>query len=149
MVFSTFYIVGISVRTTNESGQSAKDIPQLWQRFFAENIVEKIPNKLDATVYTVYTDYESDYTQPYTTVIGCKVANLNEVPKGMVGISVPGGTFTKFTAKGDIHKGAVYHEWLKIWKTPLSRKYTADFEVYGEKAQNPQAAEVDIFIAVQ
>jgi len=31
----------------------------------------------------------------------------------------------------------------------LGRIFTADFEVYGEKAQNPSDAEVDIFIAVQ
>jgi predicted transcriptional regulator YdeE len=31
----------------------------------------------------------------------------------------------------------------------LDRSYTADFEIYGEKAQNPENAEVDIFIAVK
>ncbi|MFT4644864.1 MAG: putative transcriptional regulator YdeE [Planctomycetota bacterium] len=31
----------------------------------------------------------------------------------------------------------------------LDRTYTADFEIYGEKVQNPQDAEVDIMIAVK
>ncbi len=31
----------------------------------------------------------------------------------------------------------------------MDRAFTADFEVYGEKAQNPSDAEVDIFIAVK
>ena len=31
----------------------------------------------------------------------------------------------------------------------MKRDYTADFEVYGEKAQNPENAEVDIFVAVK
>ena len=31
----------------------------------------------------------------------------------------------------------------------LDRSYTADFEIYDEKAQNPENAEVDIFIAVK
>jgi predicted transcriptional regulator YdeE len=30
----------------------------------------------------------------------------------------------------------------------LPRNYSADFEIYGEKAQNPQDAKVDIFIGV-
>ena len=31
----------------------------------------------------------------------------------------------------------------------LDRTYTADFEIYGEKTQNLQDAEVDIMIAVK
>lgn len=35
-----------------------------------------------------------------------------------------------------------------LWNSDLPRKYTADFEIYGEKAQNPENAEVDILVAV-
>jgi predicted transcriptional regulator YdeE len=31
----------------------------------------------------------------------------------------------------------------------LGRTFTADFEIYGEKAQDPSDAEVDILIAVK
>ena len=30
----------------------------------------------------------------------------------------------------------------------LNRTYLADFEIYGQKAQNPSTAEVDIYIGV-
>ena len=33
----SFKVIGISVRTTNENGQAAKDIPFLWNKFFEEN----------------------------------------------------------------------------------------------------------------
>ena len=59
-----------------------------------------------------------------------------------------GGNFKQFVAKGDPQKGAVYDEWVKIWSTDLDRKYSADYEVYGEKAQSPNSPEVDIFIAL-
>ncbi|WP_370527302.1 GyrI-like domain-containing protein [Pedobacter sp. SYSU D00535] len=62
---------------------------------------------------------------------------------------MPQGGFTKFTAKGNLNEGIVFQEWTKIWNMDFPRKYTADFEVYGERAQNPEAAEVDIFIAVK
>ena len=39
-------------------------------------------------------------------------------------------------------------KWVKIWEMNLARKYTVDFEVYGEKARNPQDAEIDFYIAV-
>lgn len=149
MEIESFYIIGISVRTTNQNGQSSQDIVKLWQQFFSEDVLDKIPNKLDSTIYSAYTDYEGDYMMPYTTILGCKVANLNEVPKGMVGRKISGGKFANFTAKGDLNQGVVFSEWSKIWNMKLDRKYSADFEVYGKKAQNPENAEVDIFIALR
>ena len=52
-------------------------------------------------------------------------------------------------SKGDLTKGAVYETWSKIWNADLDRTFTADFEVYGEKAQNPTDAEVEIFVAIK
>ncbi|HAO28726.1 MAG TPA: AraC family transcriptional regulator, partial [Chryseobacterium indologenes] len=63
--------------------------------------------------------------------------------------SFDGGDYIKFTTKGDLAKDLVINEWLKIWEMDMDRAFTADFEVYGEKAQNPSDAEVDIFIAVK
>ena len=141
-------IIGVSVRTTNENGQAATDITKLWNTFITENIVEKIPNKIDNTIYSVYTDYEGDYTKPYTTILGCNVENLETIPEGMIAKIIDEGTYSAFLSKGDLTKGVVYKEWLKIWELDLDRKYTTDFEVYGEKAQDPTNAEVDIYIAV-
>jgi predicted transcriptional regulator YdeE len=146
---STFSIIGIAVHTTNQNGQSGKDIPALWDKFMAEGILEKIPNKIDNTVYCIYTDYESDYTKPYTTILGCRVANADNVPEGMVGKNFDGGNYTKYTAIGNLMQGVVFNEWTKIWNSTIERAYTADFEVYGPKAQNPADAEVDIFIAIK
>ena len=80
----SFSVVGISIRTTNENGQATKDIPALWGKFMSEGIIEKIPNKIDNTVYCIYTDYEKDHTKPYTTILGCKVSTLNNIPNEMV-----------------------------------------------------------------
>ncbi|MFZ4929295.1 GyrI-like domain-containing protein [Chryseobacterium sp. Mn2064] len=144
-----FQVIGIAVRTTNENNQAAKDIPVLWEKFMKENISAAIPNKVDDTVYSIYTEYEKDHTKPYTTILGCKVESLDHIPKGMTGISFEGGNYLKFTAKGNLADGLVINEWIKIWNMDLDRVFTADFEVYGEKAQNPSDAEVDILIAVQ
>lgn len=143
-----FKVIGIAVRTTNENEQAAKDIPVLWEKFMKENVHEGIPNKIDNTVYSIYTDYEKDHTKPYTTLLGCKVENLDNIPEGMIGKSFDGGDYIKFTAKGNLAEGLVINEWFKIWNMDLGRTFTADFEMYGEKAQNPSDAEVDILIAV-
>ena len=144
-----FKLIGIFVRTTNENGQAAKEIAELWSKFMSENILDKIPNKVDNSVYSLYTDYQSDHTKPYTAILGCKVENLSLVPDGMIGKSFDGGNYIKITAKGDLTKGLIVNEWSKIWKKDLERIFTADFEVFGEKAQNPEDAEVDFLIAVK
>ncbi|MBL3546436.1 MULTISPECIES: GyrI-like domain-containing protein [Chryseobacterium] len=144
-----YQVIGIAVRTTNENNQAATDIGALWGKFMNEGILEAIPNKMDTTVYSIYTDYEKDHTKPYTTLLGCRVNNLDHIPEGMVGYSFDGGNYVKFTVRGDLTKNLVINQWLKIWEMDLGRIFTADFEVYGEKAQNPSDAEVDIFIAVQ
>lgn len=141
-------VIGISVRTTNENGKSAQDIPALWGTFMSKGISEKIPNKLGDNLYCIYTDYEQDHTRPYTTILGCKVATLEDIPEGMVGKTIAMETYTKFVAKGNLAQGAVLDTWIKIWNSDLHRTYTADFEVYGQNTQNPENAKVDIFIAV-
>jgi len=144
-----FSVIGITVRTTNENGQTATDIGGLWNTFMTQGIMEKIPNKVDNSIYSIYTEYESDHTKPYTTILGCKVSSTEDVPEGMVAMSFEEGNYTQFVSKGDLTKGVVYEEWLKIWETDLDRTYTQDFEVYGANAQNPTDAEVDIFVAVK
>ena len=144
-----FKIIGITVRTTNENDKAMIDIPALWTKFLSGNLIEKIPNKLSSEIYCIYTEYEKDHSKPYTTLIGCRVENSNEIPDGMIGKEFESGKYQKFTAKGDLTKGAVVQEWSKIWNSDLERIYTADFEVYGEKSQNPENSEVEIYVAIK
>lgn len=149
MFTQPFNVIGISVRTTNEEGQSGKDIPALWNKFLSENIADKIPNKISQDLICVYTDYEKDHTRPYTAILGCIVDNLDSIPENMTGKVIEGKSYKKFTAKGNLATGIVFNEWLKIWSSDLERTFTADFEIYGQKAQNPENAAVDIYIAIQ
>ena len=144
-----FNITGILVRTSNKDLICEKDIGALWQRFFSENIMEQIPNKVGTEIYSVYTDYEGDHTAPYSVIIGCKVSHLKEVPEGMVGKEIPAGDYSSHLAKGSIPDGAIGDAWKKIWEADLDRAYTADYEIYGPNAQNPHDAEVEIQIALK
>lgn len=144
-----FTIIGISVRTTNENQQAAKDIPALWEKFMSESSMEKIPNKISNDIYCIYTEFEKDHTKPYTTILGCKVDSLDEIPAGMVVKKVEEATYSKHIAKGNIQEGSVYNEWVKIWNSDLKRTFTNDIEIYGEKSMNPTNTEVDIFVAVE
>jgi len=144
----TFYVVGISIRTTNENGKAKEDIPALWQKFMQTDMYAKVSNRVEEAIYAVYTNYEKDHMKPYDTVLGFKVNDLSIIPEGMVGITIEKSNYKEFKAVGDLTKGAVINKWKEIWDTDLDRKYTADLEVYGEKAQDATNAEVNIFIAV-
>lgn len=149
MIIQKFNVIGISVRTTNENGQSGKDIPALWSQFMSEEIQSKIPNKVSEDLFCIYTDYEKDHTKPYTTILGCKVENLDVVPENMLGKTIESANYEELIAKGNLSEGIVFNKWLEIWNSDLDRSFTADFEVYGEKTQNPENAEVAIYIALQ
>jgi predicted transcriptional regulator YdeE len=145
-----FKIIGISIRTTNANKQSQQDLEKLWGQFFAENIIAKIPNKISSNILTIYTDYESDFTGEYTAIIGIPVSTLDEIPSGLIGREFETGNFLKFVAKGEM-PNAVTNTWVEIWQQDkeLNRKYSYDFEVYGEKSQNGINSEVEIFIAIK
>lgn len=147
-IIPAFSIIGISVRTTNENGQAAKDIPELWNRFMTEGIAAKIPGKADDNIYCIYTDYEKDHTRPYTTILGCRVTGIAAVPEGMTGKTIAEAAYNKFTVTGNLQEGIVYNAWINIWNADLPRTFDADFEVYGAQAHNPENAMVDIFIGV-
>ncbi|WP_343691588.1 GyrI-like domain-containing protein [Chitinophaga sp.] len=145
-----FKIIGISVRTTNKDNQALADIGNLWSRFFAEGIPDKIPNKQSGDIYSIYTDYKSDYTEDYTTLLGMPVTTLDEIPEGLTGREFQPEQFRKFVAKGAM-PAAVANTWMDIWQRDkeLNRKYTYDFEVYSATSQQGDNAEVEIFIATK
>lgn len=149
MNIKKFNVIGISVRTTNENGQSGQDIPALWSRFISEGILQQIPDRISDDIYCMYTEYEKDHTKPYTTILGCAVNHLNNIPEGMTGKVIETAHYHKFVAKGDLNQGIIFNEWLKIWNSDLDRSYTTDFEIYDKKALHPQNAEVDIYIAIR
>lgn len=145
-----FKIIGISVRTTNKDNQALQDLGKLWGQFFADSIPDKIPNKQSGDIYSIYTDYKSDYTEEYTTIIGVPVTTLDEIPEGLTGREFQPENFRKFIAKGAMPT-AVGNTWMEIWQRDkeLNRKYTYDFEVYGAKSHQGDNSEVEIFIATK
>jgi predicted transcriptional regulator YdeE len=151
-----FSVIGIQVRTSNAkevTGGGA--IPKQWERFFKEGIADKIPNKVDSTIYAVYTNYASDYNGEYDFIIGMKVSSVSVVPPGMVARKVPKGRYAIVTsAKGPVAQ-VVPQAWQQVYSLEDNkqlggaRAYKADFEVYDERSQNPQDSQVDLYIGLK
>ncbi|PLK44512.1 GyrI-like domain-containing protein [Emticicia sp. TH156] len=143
-----FYVIGISSRTTNANGQSAIDIEKLWGRFWGEEIQKQIPNRVNDDIYAVYTDYETDFTGPYTTIVGMAVSSLETIPEGFVGLTIESDVYKPFVSKGKMPE-AVFNTWLEIWQNKtMKRAYKADFTVHGKKYYDGDDAEVETFISV-
>ena len=143
-------IIGLATQTSNNDGQAIEDLGKLWAQFFGDNIINKIPNAISSNIYSVYTDYETDFRGKYTTIIGLEVSTLDEIPEGLIGREFQPQIFKKYIAKGELHE-AVGKTWAEIWNDDeiLNRTYIYDYELYTEKAQNPADAEIEIYIGVK
>ncbi|MFL5741151.1 MAG: GyrI-like domain-containing protein [Flavisolibacter sp.] len=144
----SFSVVGLAVRTTNQSGQSQRDIGELWQRFFKEHIIEKILDKINDDIYCIYTDYESDMDGAYTAVLGCRVKSLQKIPEGLSGKLIPKASYRLYKSKGKM-PGSLLATWKDIWQSSIQRQYLADFDVYRQKPDDTTEPEVETYVSVQ
>ncbi len=115
------------------------------EAFSRDKYSDKIPDKIEDTLYCLYTE---DHSKGYTTILGCKVNSLTDIPDDKVGKNITTGNHSKRTVKGNLNEGLVFIESLQIWKTDLKRSFTTDYEVYGPKAPNLENTEVEIFLAI-
>jgi predicted transcriptional regulator YdeE len=142
------YVVGLPVVTSNEGGRFQKDVPPLWERFFREKMAEKIQNRLDSSIWAVYTDYQSDFTKPFTYLIGCRVSDLKTIPPGMIGVEIAPSAYAVFTARGQFPQ-SLAQTWQAIWNSNLKRAYTTDFELYPPDFNPKEKSEIKIYISIK
>ena len=114
----------------------------------------KIPNKADASIVAVYTDYASDHNGEYTYLLGARVTSDAQVPEGMVAKKIPGGKFAVFTSDKGPAPQVVPTTWMKINSLPQNavggdRRYRADYEIYDERARDPQNLQVDVYVGIR
>lgn len=142
-----FFVAGIAVNTTNQDGQSEKDIGDLWTKFTTGNMAQQITGKLSDDIYCIYTDYESDYTGRYTAVLGCKVESADDVNHSFFTALIPAGDYQVYKPQGRFPEN-VGHTWKQIWQTDIDRKYTADYDCYKAGAKSFEETEVEVYLAV-
>jgi predicted transcriptional regulator YdeE len=131
-----FRVKGPSVRTTNKAEMSsAGKISGLWGQFYASNTDQ------DASIYGVYSDYESDANGEFTVTAGIKV--INEVDESIL---IKSGIYLVFPANGPM-PAAIIDAWKTVWEhfsntQSYVRAYETDFEEY----RGPESAAIYIGI---
>jgi predicted transcriptional regulator YdeE len=150
-----FTVIGISARTSNAKEVTDEGvIGKMWGRLFQEGVLAKIPNKADQNIVAVYTDYTSDHNGEYTYVLGARVTSDADIPAGMVAKKVPAQKFAVFTSERGPAPKVVPAVWMKINSLPRTavgadRLYKADFEVYDERASDPENLQIDVYIGIK
>ncbi len=150
-----FTVVGIAARTSNAK-ETAGDgiIGNLWGRLMQEGWIDRIPHKADSSIVAVYTEYASDHNGEYTCLLGSRVTSDANVPSGMVAKRVSGGKFAVFTTDKGPAQQVVPDTWMKINSMPIAavggnRVYQADYEIYDERARDPQNMQADVYVGIR
>lgn len=135
-----FRLGGISVRMNNDEA-SLKQIPQLWERFFKEGVLQQLPGgSQDPPIYEAYYDYGSDASGNYTLMLGTRVDDSGPLPEGMSEKIIPMAIYAVFDVDGP---DKIKDAWQEIWKNKdLKRTFTGDFEII-------QGNSVKIYVAVE
>lgn len=143
-----FNIIGITVETLNQNGQSLNDLEKLWGQFWDDDIKNQIPNRLSDDIYAVYTDYENGDKEKYRVILGFIVKTLNKIPKGFIGRKITVGNHKKYLSKGKMPE-AIILTWAEISQDKeLNRAFRADVTVHGKKYFDGDEAEVETFISI-
>ncbi|MBX7146080.1 MAG: GyrI-like domain-containing protein [Alphaproteobacteria bacterium] len=135
-------IVGLELKTSNAI--AAETIPLHWQKFYQENILDKISNKISSDIYAVYTHFKNigKYEEcVYSLIIGVAVKTIERLPESLVSFTIMPETRKIFNVKNGPQ--SVGEKWFEIWQQPLQRTFIADYEHY------QSSGTIDIFIGVK
>jgi len=147
----SFPIIGIELRTTTRDGMNFTEIPQFWVKVLEKGQITKIPDrKSPDTILGICMDFESDGSFSY--IIGAEVTSTENTPDDMVCRTIPTAKYAVFTARGkmpdsiqDVTK-YIYQKWLP--NSEFQRANLADFELYDERFDAEENAEVDIYVPI-
>jgi len=146
---SEMLIVGKEIRTTNADGQCMKEIPELWQQFELQKLGNRILSKVKAnSILGIYTDYESNEKGAHSFIVGFQVSSIDFIPEGMVSKVIPASKYYVVTAKGKMPQ-KIGEAWTHIWNSGIYRAFKSDFELYDERYNGTDNAELDIYVSIK
>jgi AraC family transcriptional regulator len=145
-----FNIIGFEMKTKAREDLNHPEISAFWEKIMKEELLEKIPNKVDQNQYGICADMNSaDNTFVY--IIGHEVSSMDNVPGGMIARTIPEAEYALFTVKGVFPKSIqdafkfIYKEWFP--KSGYKHTGAPEFEYYDHRCCQ-EIPEMDIYIPV-
>ena len=154
---SAFSVVGIEA-SSNRGKEEGPDaiVGKLWQQFTSQNLINRIPARVDPSIIAVYTDFSNDGHGEITLILGAKVQPVPNpvIPDGMVVKTVPAGRYAVFTTERGPAAKVVPETWKRIFayfESPQNgqRAFQADYEVYDQRSADPNNVQVDIYVGLK
>jgi predicted transcriptional regulator YdeE len=150
-----FFIIGIEARTNAAKEATSQGIiPQLWQKFFEEGVLQKIPNRADQNIYVAYTDFTNKRFGDYSVVIGARVTDKSHIPPGLVFKSIPAGSYSVYLSDRGPAERVIPAAWQRIadaedkGQLGHTRTYKADYELYDAASMDPQNLQGEIHVGM-
>lgn len=141
-------VIGIKVVSVNAAVPTAAEVEKTWEKFIAEDIFNKIPQKANTNIVVLRYDYEGDKEKTFHCIIGCEVVSFASVPDGMEAKEIHASTYAQFPVKG-IYPQSLISTWESIAQSALKRSYAADFELYKTDNGLPKHDEISIFVSLE
>lgn len=128
-------------------------IPALWEKYVPRS--QEIVSRVSPTDVGVCFDPGQDKTHPDECfyIAGTEVKSMDQIPQGMMSMTIPAGRYAVFTHKGSLQKlqmtmKYIYGSWLP--KSGEKLRDAPDFEVYDQRFKpDSEDSELDIYIPVQ
>ncbi|NJO81104.1 MAG: GyrI-like domain-containing protein [Cyanobacteria bacterium RM1_2_2] len=141
------YVMGIELCVANPTvSPLTAEVPKLWQRFAAEELLN-IPDPVQPEVlYGIYTDYSECHPRQCSVIVAVEVSSIDNPPENMVGICIPAADYLVFEAIST-SSNAVAQVWQQIESYFTEnfhdqRAFTTDFEQYDQQ-------QVKIYVAIK
>ncbi|VBB06737.1 Hypothetical protein LUCI_1973 [Lucifera butyrica] len=147
-----FFLTGVKHKIMSKSGDK---VANLYGRDFFYNHKQRIPNPVDSRVYFGYTDWSDNENGCIYYMPSIQVQDLNHIPAGMEGISIPAHKYVVFRFVGffrpdDINGRQVgrllvhmYSKW--IFKSGYKFADTFRFEYIDTQLSKDNYCELDIY----
>jgi predicted transcriptional regulator YdeE len=152
---SGFYVVGVAARTRNAAEMNGKGkIGAVWQTMLQQNLAAKIPNKLGVDLVAIYTHYETDHTGHYTYLLGVPVSSTEHLQPGLTVTYVPAGRYAVLSSDRGPITQVVPEIWRRVWAMSPGqlggrRAFQADYEIYDQRAADPDNAQIEVHIGLR
>ena len=145
----TFKVIGLKYYGENQN----KEITKLWDDFLPK--MDSIKNRINlSTCYGICYPEEDHTKKNFEYIAAVEVSDIDDIPEGMVGRTIPKQTYAVFTHKGSLDNlTETYQAIYAIWQPKSGRELikAPDFEFYDERfhADNPEKSALDLYIPIQ
>lgn len=140
------FFIGLELKTNHE--ECSLIMLAHKNRFFKENILSKIPNKINKNILALYTGYEGDNIESCSWILGCEVSNLEQIPEGLIGKIIPESNYVVFTTQEELPQGLITL-WENVKKSDCPRSYQDYFELHQSDFDPQKTLKVKICLALE